>query len=700
MTDDQREPQFDDPSAVGDAFDRLREDVKAASADQALHRLQQRRAGFGWRPLLVGAAAIILVIVGFVAMRDDGDDVIASDLAAGESDSDLGEDEPIPATAERLEGTAWTLIEGRGQGGEIPLVDGWPITISFDAEVFAGTAACNGYGGRLALDENGPIGQEIAQTTAACGTDIEASEAAYLRVLIVVDTAEFRGASLVLTGPDGNELVFARAATVAIDELVDRTWRLVGLIRDGETTEPAGAPATLRLHGNGVVTGGTGCRLLSGEWVSGGAEVQFPSFGAEGECPSELADQDGLVVNVLGDGFVPRLDGDRLELTSVGGEGLVYRLDDPEATSSTVPPTDISSRLTDTRWVLVEGTVPEGSFPTPAASFTIDFGSDGRVGTGQAHCDRYGVHFGELLGGVGPAAEIEADGIAAPCRLFSPVVGAAEFVAALLAIDEVNLVDDELILIGPDIELRFLTPALLGVFDFVFADRDNRWVDVHGYVGDRGGGMFLCGIPPNEEGGCDDFWVAMVGDTPDPALVGDSTVVRGALDDWGRLVVDPDAELRERATDAADAFQPLPSDEDIALALLTGALSDPALIWHPDGVRLTLGGDQHELLRSPAELADSANWIFDVESFRGGNGPVSALEALASGLPLRVYTGAHPHCADVPMPLPAVDFDRHLVIETDPTEDAFSTCAQWFAVDVLIDDGVIVAVNFDRWGGP
>ena len=53
----------------------------------------------------------------------------------------------------------------------------------------------------------------------------------------------------------------------------------------------------------------------------------FSSFRMAGECPAELAEQDGLIVNVLGDGFTTAIEGDRLTLTSRGEEGLVYRND-------------------------------------------------------------------------------------------------------------------------------------------------------------------------------------------------------------------------------------------------------------------------------------------------------------------------------------------------------------------------------------
>ncbi len=45
-------------------------------------------------------------------------------------------------------------------------------------------------------------------------------------------------------------------------------------------------------------------------------------------CPAELSDQDDHVVSVIGDGFIPTIDGDLLTLMDPGGIGLVYRAED------------------------------------------------------------------------------------------------------------------------------------------------------------------------------------------------------------------------------------------------------------------------------------------------------------------------------------------------------------------------------------
>jgi len=70
------------------------------------------------------------------------------------------------------------------------------------------------------------------------------------------------------------------------------------------------AYATLRLDSNGTLAGSTGCRTLTGSHVVVGGEILATGLGADGECSSALADQDGHIVSVLGDGFRADVDGD------------------------------------------------------------------------------------------------------------------------------------------------------------------------------------------------------------------------------------------------------------------------------------------------------------------------------------------------------------------------------------------------------
>lgn len=100
---------------------------------------------------------------------------------------------------------------------------------------------------------------------------------------------------------------------------------LDAVLRGDVASSVAGEPATLRLGEDGSFTASTGCRTLSGTWEAYGDEVRLPSMRAEGDCPADLWDQDGLVTGALGDGFRAEVDGDRLTVTDEGAVGLVYR---------------------------------------------------------------------------------------------------------------------------------------------------------------------------------------------------------------------------------------------------------------------------------------------------------------------------------------------------------------------------------------
>ena len=56
-----------------------------------------------------------------------------------------------------------------------------------------------------------------------------------------------------------------------------------------------------------------------------GDTVQVTSFGADGECRSDLVWQDGQVITVLEGGSIVEIDGDRLTVSSSGGEGPSYK---------------------------------------------------------------------------------------------------------------------------------------------------------------------------------------------------------------------------------------------------------------------------------------------------------------------------------------------------------------------------------------
>lgn len=224
---------------------------------------------------------------------------------------------------------SWVLVSGGTDAAEIPIVADHPITLTIEGTTVGGTAACNGYGGRLVATGAGVEIQDLAWTAMACMPDeVMAAEAAYTQALPNVRAIRRDGDQLVLEGV-GLELRFDPLPPPPTADLVDTTWTLETLI-DGEVAmAPMGEPATLELRADGTFSGSTGCRPFDGQWIENGEQLLATTF-AMGDvaCPADLADQDGHVVTVIGDGFVPTVDGDRLTLTDAGGLALVYRSPD------------------------------------------------------------------------------------------------------------------------------------------------------------------------------------------------------------------------------------------------------------------------------------------------------------------------------------------------------------------------------------
>lgn len=127
---------------------------------------------------------------------DESDEVSVSD-----------EGEPIPIDLDALAARTWALRFGGGPDGDVPIVDGSPITITFRDGRFSGTSACNGYGGTYTIDGSRLTLGEISQDAMACGDDVSASEDAFMSALNDVDGINLLGDELALSGM-ATELIF------------------------------------------------------------------------------------------------------------------------------------------------------------------------------------------------------------------------------------------------------------------------------------------------------------------------------------------------------------------------------------------------------------------------------------------------------------------------------------------------------------
>lgn len=225
---------------------------------------------------------------------------------------------PVDATGD------WRLTAGTVDGAAFPLDDRWPVTLMIDGTTVGGTGACNGYGGEIVVRDGEVRFGEMGMTAMGCEPEVMAIESAYHAALARIRIASMDGDALILAG-DGVSLRFEPIAPVPMADLIDTDWTLDSLIAGGAVSSVAGEPGTLILHGDGRFEGSTGCRTFSGRYQEIGGEIVATDMAMDDRaCLPALADQDGHVTTVLGDGFSAVIDGDRLTLTSAGGNGLVY----------------------------------------------------------------------------------------------------------------------------------------------------------------------------------------------------------------------------------------------------------------------------------------------------------------------------------------------------------------------------------------
>lgn len=212
----------------------------------------------------------------------------------------------------------WILVSG------IPVVDGFPVTMTASVNEIGGRAACNLFGTSAIVDGSSIEFGEFSSTAMACEPDVMDAESAFTEALASVTAWKLIDGQLHFDGADVS-LVFDRAPEVPTADIVGTTWVLETVVEDDMAFMTVGEPATLILGQDGTLTGSTGCRTLTGRWIEANAQIVFTEFSAGGQCSADVQDQDGRVVTVLGDGFAAEVDGDLLSLTSMGNEGLVYR---------------------------------------------------------------------------------------------------------------------------------------------------------------------------------------------------------------------------------------------------------------------------------------------------------------------------------------------------------------------------------------
>lgn len=256
--------------------------------------------------------------------------------ACGDDASGPPADTPVPAgdTAGAAVDGAWDVVALQVDGRSIALLDDWPVTMSIDGDMIGGTAACNGYGGTVAIgvtDGSFVVG-DLAQTEMACVDDgVMELESDFLAALARVDSYEL-GEGLVLTAGEGATAIELDPQPEVIDaELTGTAWVLDTVLTDEwATNSTVMEDVVLEFADDGTLTGSTGCRRLEGTWQLDGDRLQVPSLAALDDepasaCSSDAAEIERVVVSVLESNTEVVIEGDRLTLTAPGGEGISLR---------------------------------------------------------------------------------------------------------------------------------------------------------------------------------------------------------------------------------------------------------------------------------------------------------------------------------------------------------------------------------------
>ena len=230
-----------------------------------------------------------------------------------------------PAGESELDGE-WTLVGGVHGGDPLPLPDDAPITMTVDGSEIGGRAACNTYGGEIALDGDRITIGAMSMTEMGCQPAIMEAEAAYVAALADVERWSRADEALTLSG-ETVELTYELVPPTPNAALIGTPWRLDGLVDGDAVSSTMGEPARLELRDDGTLSGTTGCRTFDGTYqLEDGAVRVTELINDDRGCP-DVASQDEHVLAVITDGFSYAIEGDQL-VVSDGRLGLVYFADE------------------------------------------------------------------------------------------------------------------------------------------------------------------------------------------------------------------------------------------------------------------------------------------------------------------------------------------------------------------------------------
>jgi heat shock protein HslJ len=229
--------------------------------------------------------------------------------------------DPQPSLAS-LVGSEWLASTIRGQ----PVLPETQITLELGEGNAGGYAGCNWWGGPLVARGDSVDFGDIMLTARGCTRPgVMEQEMRFIEQLGLAAIYRLDGDTLRFAGRAGEELIsLLRRHPLAMNpaELVGSRWVLEKL---GTRTLQAPRPITL-VFDRSTISGFGGCRDYRGDYAATGDRINFPSLTMlSTECPDQrLSFQEGDFMTGLSESVHYRLNADRLELYTVGGDTVTF----------------------------------------------------------------------------------------------------------------------------------------------------------------------------------------------------------------------------------------------------------------------------------------------------------------------------------------------------------------------------------------
>jgi heat shock protein HslJ len=218
-----------------------------------------------------------------------------------------------------LDGTAWVLAALPAQA----LVPGTNVTARFEGGRIQGTDGCNRYTvPYTATGRTLQVGSRGAATLMACPPAVSKQAEAFMSALTRASSHRIEGGRLQLLAADGAVLATFDAQS---QTLAGTSWRVTAYNngRQAVVSTLAGTNLTMGFASDGRVAGSAGCNNFTATYSLDGEKLAIgPAAATRRMCasPDRVMEQEAEFLKALGTVATARLEGDRLDLRTAGGQ--------------------------------------------------------------------------------------------------------------------------------------------------------------------------------------------------------------------------------------------------------------------------------------------------------------------------------------------------------------------------------------------